>query len=188
MLIDLYCLLSVGLLSCCSMLIEFPLSVRREQYSGQGKCLWMSWSVPPQWLFICALYPAGFLLFDLCSLFCPPHFVFLPLCYNAYVYFRNARQAFYVNCSPYCQDFSDLFSLLPPQLLRELLHEGQAISVGVSAESGRGGQWLARIRQLIKEGSVPDVSLVPVGISYDCVPNTNTQVDACKHTLASAHT
>ncbi|XP_045891128.1 glycerol-3-phosphate acyltransferase 2, mitochondrial isoform X5 [Micropterus dolomieu] len=62
------------------------------------------------------------------------------------------------------------------ELVRELLHEGQAISVGVSAESGRGGQWLARIRQLIKEGSVPDVSLVPVGISYDCLPKTNKQV------------
>ncbi|XP_034547678.1 glycerol-3-phosphate acyltransferase 2, mitochondrial isoform X2 [Notolabrus celidotus] len=61
-------------------------------------------------------------------------------------------------------------------LLRELLHEGQAISVGVSAKSGQGGQWLARIRQLIKEGSVPDVTLVPVGISYDSVPETNFQV------------
>lgn len=75
------------------------------------------------------------------------------------------------------------FSFLPPQLVRELLHEGQAISVGVSADSGLGGQWLARIRQIIKEGSVPDVSLVPVGISYDCVPKIITQVDACKHTL-----
>ncbi|MEQ2172807.1 hypothetical protein GOODEAATRI_025181, partial [Goodea atripinnis] len=67
-------------------------------------------------------------------------------------------------------------------LVRELLHEGQALSIGVSAESGHGGQWLARIRQLIKEGSVPDVSLVPVGISYDSV--TNVKVHACKHTLA----
>uniref|UniRef100_A0A3Q0R6B5 Glycerol-3-phosphate acyltransferase 2, mitochondrial n=1 Tax=Amphilophus citrinellus TaxID=61819 RepID=A0A3Q0R6B5_AMPCI len=62
-------------------------------------------------------------------------------------------------------------------LVRELLHEGQAISIGVSERSGLGGQWLARIRQLIKEGSVPDVSLVPVGISYDCVPKTYIQVD-----------
>ncbi|XP_030273196.1 glycerol-3-phosphate acyltransferase 2, mitochondrial isoform X2 [Sparus aurata] len=61
-------------------------------------------------------------------------------------------------------------------LVRELLHEGQAISVGVSAESGQGCQWLACIRQLMKEGSVPDVTLVPVGISYDCVPKTNIQV------------
>eukprot|EP00064_Thunnus_orientalis_P014370 superscaffoldBa00002481_g14414 len=60
-------------------------------------------------------------------------------------------------------------------LVHELLQEGQAISVGVSAESGRGGQWLACIRQLIKEGSFPDVSLVPVGISYDCVPRSDTQ-------------
>lgn len=70
----------------------------------------------------------------------------------------------------------------PTQLLCELLHEGQVLSVGVSAESGLGGQWLDRIRQLIKEGSVPDVIVVPVGISYDCVTKTNVQVPACKHT------
>lgn len=39
MLIDLYCLLSVALLSCCSMVIEFTLSVWGKQYLGQGKCL-----------------------------------------------------------------------------------------------------------------------------------------------------
>lgn len=88
---------------------------------------------------------------------------------------------------PYCQDLSDLClyhlslshsSFRLPQLVRELLHEGQAISVGVSAESGQGGQWLAHITGLIKEGSVTDVSLVPVGISYDCVPKTSIKVDA----------
>ncbi|XP_040011477.1 glycerol-3-phosphate acyltransferase 2, mitochondrial isoform X2 [Xiphias gladius] len=72
-------------------------------------------------------------------------------------------------------EMDSLYSPVMTALVRELLHEGQAISVGVSAESGRGGQWLAHIRQLIKEGSVPDVSLVPVGISYDCVPKTNIQ-------------
>lgn len=92
--------------------------------------------------------------------------------------------------APYCQDLSDLlslpsFSLLPPQLVCELLHEGQALSVGVSAESGRGGRWLACVGQLIKEGSVPDVSLVPVGISYDSVPETSTQVAAVE---TQAHT
>lgn len=81
------------------------------------------------------------------------------------------------------RDFS-LSSVPPPQLVLELLHEGQALSVGVSAESGHGGQWLARIRQLIKEGSVPDVSLVPVGISYDCATKADEKVHACKHTLA----
>lgn len=81
-----------------------------------------------------------------------------------------------------------VFSSPPTQLLRELLHEGQVLSVGVSAESGLGGQWLDRIRQLIKEGSVPDVSLVPVGISYDCVTKTNVQVPACKHTHTFAST
>ncbi|TKS78315.1 Glycerol-3-phosphate acyltransferase 2, mitochondrial [Collichthys lucidus] len=74
-------------------------------------------------------------------------------------------------------ELDSLYSTVMTSLVHELLHEGQALSVGVSAESGRGGQWLARIRQLIKEGSVPDVSLVPVGISYDCVPKTkNIQV------------
>uniref|UniRef100_A0A3B4Z0I3 Glycerol-3-phosphate acyltransferase 2, mitochondrial-like n=1 Tax=Stegastes partitus TaxID=144197 RepID=A0A3B4Z0I3_9TELE len=69
-----------------------------------------------------------------------------------------------------------LYSPVVTSLVRELLHEGQAMSVGVSSESGQGGQWLARIIQLIKERSVPDVSLVPVGISYDCVPKTDVQV------------
>ncbi|KAG7489783.1 glycerol-3-phosphate acyltransferase 2, mitochondrial-like isoform X1 [Solea senegalensis] len=73
-------------------------------------------------------------------------------------------------------EMDSLYSPIMASLVRELLHEGQAISVGVSAESGQGGQWLAHIRQLIKERSVPDVSLVPVGISYDCVPETNIQV------------
>ncbi|XP_049434269.1 glycerol-3-phosphate acyltransferase 2, mitochondrial isoform X2 [Epinephelus fuscoguttatus] len=73
-------------------------------------------------------------------------------------------------------EMDSLYVPVMASLVRELLHEGQAISVGVSAESGQGGQWLARIRQLIKEGSVPDVFLVPVGISYDCVPMTSAQV------------
>uniref|UniRef100_A0A3Q4HIJ9 Glycerol-3-phosphate acyltransferase 2, mitochondrial n=1 Tax=Neolamprologus brichardi TaxID=32507 RepID=A0A3Q4HIJ9_NEOBR len=83
-------------------------------------------------------------------------------------------------------EMDTLYQSVMTALVRELLHEGQAISIGVSERSGLGGQWLARIRQLIKEGSVPDVSLVPVGISYDCVPKTYIQVDVCKQTLASA--
>lgn len=73
-------------------------------------------------------------------------------------------------------EMDNLYSAVVTSLVRELLHEGQAISVAVSAESGQGGQWLARVKQLIKDGSVPDVSLVPVGISYNCVPPTNTQI------------
>ncbi|XP_055017730.1 glycerol-3-phosphate acyltransferase 2, mitochondrial isoform X2 [Boleophthalmus pectinirostris] len=69
-----------------------------------------------------------------------------------------------------------LSSAVMTSLVRELLHEGQAVSVAVSALPGQGGQWLARIRQLIKEGSVPDVSLVPVGISYNCVPPASPQI------------
>ncbi|KAM9822773.1 glycerol-3-phosphate acyltransferase 2, mitochondrial [Syngnathus typhle] len=70
----------------------------------------------------------------------------------------------------------NLYAPVMTSLIRELLHEGQSLSLGVSAESGQGGQWLARIRQLIKDGSVPDICLVPVGISYDRVPETHFQV------------
>uniref|UniRef100_A0A8C7Y3J6 Glycerol-3-phosphate acyltransferase 2, mitochondrial n=1 Tax=Oryzias sinensis TaxID=183150 RepID=A0A8C7Y3J6_9TELE len=72
-------------------------------------------------------------------------------------------------------EMETLYSPVMTSLIGELLHEGQALSVGVSAVSGHGGQWLARIRRLIKDGSVPDVSLVPVGISYDSVTNSNLQ-------------
>ncbi|TNN66874.1 Glycerol-3-phosphate acyltransferase 2, mitochondrial [Liparis tanakae] len=72
-------------------------------------------------------------------------------------------------------EMDSLYSPVMTTLARELLHEGQAMSLGVSAESGRGGRWLARVTQLVKEGSVPDVSLVPVGLSYDCVPEANAQ-------------
>lgn len=123
MLIDLYCLLSVGLLSCCSIVIEFSLSVRRKQYLGQGKYLWMSWSVP-QSLFISALYPSCFLYFDLSSLCCPPHTPLPaslyslqgPFCYIAYVYFKNALQAFYVNCSPTARTFQTFVPAISPLL------------------------------------------------------------------------
>lgn len=149
--IDLYCILSVSLLSCCSLLIElhsdfsslscFVFCIAHEHFKN-------TW----HFKFIAPLLPGPFRLLSLpfLSFLTPPSF-------------------------------------LSPQLVCELLHEGQVISVGVSAESGRGGQWLARIRQLIKEGSVPDVSLVPVGISYDNMPKTNIQVDVCKCTLESTH-
>ncbi|KAM8866694.1 glycerol-3-phosphate acyltransferase 2, mitochondrial isoform 1-T1 [Synchiropus picturatus] len=84
-----------------------------------------------------------------------------------------------------------LYSPVMTSMLQELLHEGQAISIGVSGESGEGGQWVARIRQLIQEGSVADVSLVPVGVSYDCLPAKNSQVEfiaLCRWMLSSLWT
>ncbi|KAL0979240.1 hypothetical protein UPYG_G00182650 [Umbra pygmaea] len=69
-----------------------------------------------------------------------------------------------------------LYSPVMTSLVGELLSEGQALSVCMSGESGCGGQWLARIRQAVIDGVVPDVHLVPVGISYDCAPNASTQV------------
>lgn len=85
MLIDLYCLLSVGLLSCCSIVIEFSLSVRGKQYLGQGKYLWMSQNVPcsPS-LFLLFIQPAS------CILISPQStalHTFLPLCIPSQVCF-----------------------------------------------------------------------------------------------------
>ena len=75
---------------------------------------------------------------------------------------------------------SPLFPCSPPsylqQVLGELLCEGQAVSVCVSGLSGQGGQWLARLHQIMLEGAMPTVCLVPVGISYDCVPQASTKV------------
>ncbi|KAK6306221.1 hypothetical protein J4Q44_G00231460 [Coregonus suidteri] len=70
----------------------------------------------------------------------------------------------------------NLYSSVMTSLVGELLCEGQVLSLCVSGESCRGGQWLARIRLSVREGAVPDVHLVPVGISYDCAPNTSTPV------------
>ncbi|XP_060787281.1 glycerol-3-phosphate acyltransferase 2, mitochondrial isoform X2 [Neoarius graeffei] len=61
-----------------------------------------------------------------------------------------------------------LYSSVMTSLVGELLMAGESLSVGVCEESGCGGQWLARIRQAVAEGLVPDVSVVSVGISYDC--------------------
>ncbi|KAM9475789.1 glycerol-3-phosphate acyltransferase 2, mitochondrial isoform 1-T6 [Clarias gariepinus] len=64
-----------------------------------------------------------------------------------------------------------VYSPVMTSLVGELLMAGESLSVGVCEESGCGGQWLARIRQAVAEGLVPDVSVVPVGISYDCPPS-----------------
>ncbi|KAM6964829.1 glycerol-3-phosphate acyltransferase 2, mitochondrial [Aplochiton taeniatus] len=69
-----------------------------------------------------------------------------------------------------------LYSPVMTSLMGELLREGQAMSVAVSGQSGQGGQWLACLTQLIKEGALPDASLVPVGITYDSCPSTDTPV------------
>ncbi|XP_077456493.1 glycerol-3-phosphate acyltransferase 2, mitochondrial [Stigmatopora argus] len=61
-------------------------------------------------------------------------------------------------------------------LVRELLGEGQSLSLGVSAESGRGRRWLDVIGRLNQDGGVPDIRLVPVGIAYDRVPGTHMQL------------
>lgn len=138
-----------------------------------------------------------FILFACYIVTCPPSaalqtlfcclVVFNPsLCY--YMHYKNC-----LNCNVNCITVScmfNIFVLLFPhhlfQLLGELLNEGQPLSVGVSAESGQGGQWLAYIAHLVKETSVNDVTVVPVGISYDWPPKTSMPVGVkmhvCKHT------
>ncbi|KAL7884103.1 hypothetical protein AOLI_G00068730 [Acnodon oligacanthus] len=66
------------------------------------------------------------------------------------------------------------YSLIMTSLIGELLRAGESLSIGVCVESGHGGQWLARVRQTVTHGLVPAVSLVPVGISYDCPPQQDT--------------
>lgn len=103
-LIDLYCLLSVGLFSCCSMVIEFLLSVRGKQDLGWGKYLWMSLSVPHSpALSLLFILPASCILTWLSSTFCLwTFFLMFPpssgLHYCLCV-FSKCIVGIYVNCS-----------------------------------------------------------------------------------------
>ncbi|KAK2898847.1 hypothetical protein Q8A67_010265 [Cirrhinus molitorella] len=67
-------------------------------------------------------------------------------------------------------EMDSLYSPVMTSFVGELLREGVALSVGICASGGHGGQWLARVHQAISDGLVADVSVVPVGISYDCLP------------------
>lgn len=119
--------------------------------------------------------------------------VFSPsLCYYS-VHILEMPHKDLLNCNVNCITVSRMFNIFVLrfshhlfQLLGELLREGQSLSVGVSAESGQGGQWLAYITHLVKETSVTDVTVVPVGISYDCAPKISMPVGVkmhvCKHT------
>ncbi|CAM4715058.1 unnamed protein product [Leuciscus chuanchicus] len=67
-------------------------------------------------------------------------------------------------------EMDSLYSPVMTSFIGELLREGAALCVGITAARGHGGQWLARVHQAISDGLVPDVSIVPVGVSYDCLP------------------
>uniref|UniRef100_A0A673HIQ2 Glycerol-3-phosphate acyltransferase 2, mitochondrial-like n=1 Tax=Sinocyclocheilus rhinocerous TaxID=307959 RepID=A0A673HIQ2_9TELE len=66
-------------------------------------------------------------------------------------------------------EMDSLYSPVMTSFIGELLREGAAVSVVICASGGHSGQWLARVHQAISDGLVPDVSVVPVGISYDCL-------------------
>ncbi|XP_067249920.1 glycerol-3-phosphate acyltransferase 2, mitochondrial [Chanodichthys erythropterus] len=67
-------------------------------------------------------------------------------------------------------EMDSLYSPVMTSFIGELLREGGALSVGITAARGHDGQWLARVHQAISDGLVPDVRIVPVGVSYDCLP------------------
>uniref|UniRef100_A0A671PSR8 Glycerol-3-phosphate acyltransferase 2, mitochondrial-like n=1 Tax=Sinocyclocheilus anshuiensis TaxID=1608454 RepID=A0A671PSR8_9TELE len=75
-------------------------------------------------------------------------------------------------------EMDSLYSPVMTSFIGELLREGAAVSVGICASGGHSGQWLARVHQAISDGLVPDVSIVPVGISYDCLPRYFTRPQA----------
>ncbi|KAI2661460.1 Glycerol-3-phosphate acyltransferase 1, mitochondrial [Labeo rohita] len=75
-------------------------------------------------------------------------------------------------------EMDSLYSPVMTSFIAELLREGAALNVGICASGGHGGQWLARVHQAISDGLVPDVSVVPVGISYDSLPRYFTHPQA----------
>uniref|UniRef100_A0A8C1GG68 Glycerol-3-phosphate acyltransferase 2, mitochondrial n=1 Tax=Cyprinus carpio TaxID=7962 RepID=A0A8C1GG68_CYPCA len=75
-------------------------------------------------------------------------------------------------------EMDSLYSPVMTSFTGELLREGASLSVGICGSRGHGGQWLARVHQAISDGLVPDVSIVPVGISYDCLPRFFTRPQA----------
>ncbi|XP_030621928.1 glycerol-3-phosphate acyltransferase 2, mitochondrial [Chanos chanos] len=75
-------------------------------------------------------------------------------------------------------EMDHLYSSLMTSLVGELLCSGESLSIGIDEHSGHGSQWLARVRQALTDGLVPDVSVVPVGISYDCPPYQSTALQA----------
>ncbi|XP_031426063.1 glycerol-3-phosphate acyltransferase 2, mitochondrial [Clupea harengus] len=63
-----------------------------------------------------------------------------------------------------------LYSPIMSALTGVLLQEGESLSLTLAADSGHGGQWLARVRQALLDGLAADANLVPVAVSYDCPP------------------
>ncbi|KAG9354855.1 hypothetical protein JZ751_001568, partial [Albula glossodonta] len=64
-----------------------------------------------------------------------------------------------------------LYGPIMTSFVAELLRDGQSLSLTLDPGSGRGGQWLARVWEAVRDGMVPDVNLVPVSVAYDCPPS-----------------
>ncbi|XP_018617864.1 glycerol-3-phosphate acyltransferase 2, mitochondrial isoform X1 [Scleropages formosus] len=72
-------------------------------------------------------------------------------------------------------DDSGLHEAIMTSFIGELLREGRSVSFGLAVSSGQGARWLARIREVVRDGAVPDVSLVPVSVAYDRAPQLHMQ-------------
>ncbi|KAJ8379236.1 hypothetical protein SKAU_G00000140 [Synaphobranchus kaupii] len=64
-----------------------------------------------------------------------------------------------------------LYGPIMTSFVGELLRERQSVCLTLAPGSGRGGPWLARVWEVVLDGTVPDVNLVPVSIAYDCPPD-----------------
>lgn len=124
---DLYCLLSVGLLNCCSMVIEFSLSVREKTRLEARKVSLYVMKCPPQSLFIYML----FILIPSCILTSPSAASTLLFSYLSFIpskvgfgvlllYILEMHGRRFMYLFPLFQDLSDLclchisLSLLSP--------------------------------------------------------------------------
>ncbi|XP_063051453.1 glycerol-3-phosphate acyltransferase 2, mitochondrial [Engraulis encrasicolus] len=65
-----------------------------------------------------------------------------------------------------------MYSPIMTALMGVLLQDGESLSMSLAADSGHGGQWLARLQRALGDGGhTADVNLVPVAISYDQPPD-----------------
>lgn len=79
-----------------------------------------------------------------------------------------------------------LTSSLPSQYVKEVLRSRQPLLIfleeppGSRHLSAAAQQWLAPVCQAVRDGTVPDVLLVPVGIAYDVVPGSSQREGAVR--------
>lgn len=77
-------------------------------------------------------------------------------------------------------------TLSPPQYVEEVLRSRQPLLIFLEEPpialrlSAPAQQWLAMVYRAVRDGAVPDVLLVPVGIAYDVIPGGSQQEGAVR--------